>query len=83
MLLNTPSFALDSCSLMKFQLVMQGVSERALQLYTKCYCVASVKTFLLKDLQIIHPPTSIYVAVLLRNVNPILSVWLGYVRGYL
>jgi hypothetical protein len=34
---------------------IQGVSKRALERYSKCYCVASVtKTFTLKDIQTIH-----------------------------
>jgi hypothetical protein len=37
-------------------LVMRGVSERALQWYSKCYCVANVtRTFTLKGVQTIHP----------------------------
>jgi hypothetical protein len=35
--------------------VMQGVSDRPLQWYSKCYCVVSVtKTFTLKGIQTIH-----------------------------
>jgi hypothetical protein len=34
---------------------IQGVSKRDLQLYSNCYCVASVmKTFTLKDIQTIN-----------------------------
>jgi hypothetical protein len=40
---NTPGFIWDSYGSMRFSLVMQGVSKRALQLYSKCYCLASVK----------------------------------------
>jgi hypothetical protein len=37
---------------------MQGVSERALQWYSKFYCVASVtKTFILKGVLTIHSST--------------------------
>jgi hypothetical protein len=37
---------------------MQGVSERPLQLYFKCYYVVRVtKTFILKDVQTIHRST--------------------------
>jgi hypothetical protein len=36
-------------------MIIQGVSKRALQWYSKCYCVASVtKTFALKGVQTIH-----------------------------
>jgi hypothetical protein len=39
-------------------LVVQGISKRVLQLYSKCCCVASVtKTFTLKGVQIIHRST--------------------------
>jgi hypothetical protein len=39
---NTPNFAWNSYGSMWLALVMQGVSEIALQWYYKCYCVASV-----------------------------------------
>jgi hypothetical protein len=41
-----------------FQLSLQGVLKRALQWYSKCYCVASVtKTFKLKGVQTIRRST--------------------------
>jgi hypothetical protein len=53
-----PSCIWDSYGSMWFSLVMQGVSRRALQGYSKCYCVASVtKTFILKGVQTIHRST--------------------------
>jgi hypothetical protein len=46
---NTPSFTWDRYGSMRLPLVSQGVSKRALQWYSKCYCVASLtKTFTLK-----------------------------------
>jgi cephalosporin hydroxylase len=40
---------------------MQDVSKRALQCYSKCYCVASVtKTFTLKGVQTIHRQSNIW-----------------------
>jgi hypothetical protein len=39
---NTPSFTLDSCGSMWLSLVMQSVSERASQWYSKCYSMVSV-----------------------------------------
>jgi hypothetical protein len=42
----------------KFCEVVQGVSERALRLYSKSYCVAAItKTFTLKGVQTIHRST--------------------------
>jgi hypothetical protein len=39
-------------------MLMQGVSKRALQRYSKCYCVASVtKTFTFEGVQTIHRST--------------------------
>jgi hypothetical protein len=52
---NTPNFTWDSYGLMWLPLVMQGVSKRALQCYSKCYCVVSVtKTLTLEGVQTIH-----------------------------
>jgi hypothetical protein len=52
---NTPSFTWDNYGSMWFPLVMQGVSKRALQWYSKRCRVASVtKTFTLKGVQTIH-----------------------------
>jgi hypothetical protein len=43
---------------MSLSLVMQGVSKRALQRYSKCHYVASVmKTFTFKGVQTIHRST--------------------------
>jgi hypothetical protein len=39
-------------------IVIEAVSKRALQWYSKCYCVASVtKTFTFKGVQAIHRST--------------------------
>jgi hypothetical protein len=47
----------DSYGSMWLPLVMQSVSKRALQWYSKCYCVASItKTFTLKGGQTVHRP---------------------------
>jgi hypothetical protein len=51
---TTSSFVWDTYGSVWLSLVMQGVSEIALQWYSKCYCFASVtKTFKLKGVQII------------------------------
>jgi hypothetical protein len=61
---NILSFTLDSYSSKRLPLVMQGVSKRALQWYSKCYCVASVtKTFTLKGVQTIPRSTPLAVNV--------------------
>jgi hypothetical protein len=53
---NTPSFTWDSYNSMWLPLVMQSVTESALQWYSKCRCLASAtKTFTyLKGVQTIH-----------------------------
>jgi hypothetical protein len=48
-------FYWDGYNSILLPLVMQGVSKKALQWYSKCYCVASVTaTFTLKGVQTIH-----------------------------
>jgi hypothetical protein len=55
---KTPSFTWDSYGSMWLKLVTHGVSKRALQWYSKHYCVMSVtKTFTLKGIKTIHRST--------------------------
>jgi hypothetical protein len=73
------------------QLVMQGVSERASQWCSKCYCVASVtKTFTLKGVQTIHRSTtstmhSLYAfkCKCFRNTSSHSNIWNSIVKLFL
>jgi hypothetical protein len=59
----------------EFKPKIQGVSKRALQRYSKCYCVASVtKTFTLEGLQTIHLSTPILTAVQIISFVPKFAV---------
>jgi hypothetical protein len=58
---------------------MQGVSKRALQLYSKCYCVASVKRLRLKAYKLSIVQGSLKFYVLLNKiykdeVTPVISL---------
>jgi hypothetical protein len=51
-------------------MVMQGVSKRAVQWYSKCYCVASVKsTFTLEGVQAINDVQFVHLEVSMFSLH--------------